>query len=145
MNWKKEAVEDLKRYACRKEGCLNVADRIQTINASLSSVRGASTNSVPVKGGGSKVEDWRINTIMERDRLKSNYATLKKLVQLTERGLSQLTSDERHILEKFFVHRGGRHVDELMEELCYEKTKIYELKDEALYKFTIAMYGIAES
>ncbi len=74
MNWKKEAVEDLKRYVCRKEGCLNVADRIHTLNASLSNVKGASCDIVPLRGGGSKVEDWRINTIMERDRLKMNYA-----------------------------------------------------------------------
>ncbi|MBQ7288928.1 MAG: hypothetical protein IJW78_04280 [Clostridia bacterium] len=145
MNWKKEAIEDLKRYVCRKEGCLNVADRIQTLNSRLSGVRGANTDAVPNHGGGSKVEEWRINTIMERDRLKINYASLKKLVQLTERGLAQLTDDERRVLEKFFIHRGGRHVDELMEELCYEKTRIYELKDEALYKFTVAMYGMIES
>ena len=145
MNWKKEAVEDLKRYPCRKEGCLNLADRIQTLNASLSNVKGATCDVVPIKGGGCKVEDWRINTIMERDRLKLNYSTLKKLVQLTERGLKGLTEDERKVLERFFVYRGGRHVDELMDELCYEKTRIYELKDEALYKFTVAMYGIPES
>jgi len=31
-----------------------------------------------------------------------------------------------------------------MEELNYEKTRVYEIKDQALYKFTIAMYGIVE-
>lgn len=145
MNWKKEAIEDLKRYTCRKEGCLNVADRIRTLNADLNGVRAVYSDAVPNHGGGSKMEDWRINAIMERDRLKINYANLKKLVQLTERGLSQLNEDERRVLDRFFVHRGGRHVDELMEELCYEKTRVYELKDEALYKFTVAMYGMVES
>lgn len=145
MNWKKEAVEDLKRYACRKEGCLNVADRIQTLNTRLNGVSGVHSDTVPNRSGGSRMEEWRINTIMERDRLKLNYAALKKLVRLTERGLSQLSADERRVLERFFIYRGGRHIDELMEELCYEKTRIYELKDEALYKFTVAMYGMIES
>lgn len=145
MNWKKEAVEDLKNYTCRKEGCLNVADRIQTLNTRLSGTPEMYSNAVPVRGGGSKAEEWRINTIVERDRLKMSYNNLKKLVQMTERGLNQLSSDERRVLELFFIHRSGRHVDDLMEELCYEKTRIYELKDEALYKFTVAMYGMTES
>ncbi len=145
MNWKKEAVEDLKRYVCRKEGCLNVADRIQTLNTRLNGTAGVYSDAVPNRGGSSKVEEWRINTIVERDRLKMNYTALKKLVKMTERGLSQLSEDERRVLERFFIYRGGRHVDELMEELCYEKTRIYELKDEALYKFTVAMYGMIES
>ncbi len=76
---------------------------------------------------------------------KNELCTLKRLVKLTERGLSQLTDEERRVLERFFIYRGGRHVDDLMEELCYERTRIYELKDEALYKFTVAMYGMPES
>lgn len=145
MNWKKEAIEDLKLYNGRKEGCTNLADRIRTINSALDGVRGVVTDTVPNKGGGNKLEDWRINSLVERDRLKVNYGTVKKLVELTDRGLKQLTDDERHILEKFYIHRNGRYIDDLCDELCYEKSKIYELKDEALYKFTVAMYGIAES
>ena len=68
----------------------------------------------------------------------------KKLLDLIERGLASLDKTERLVLDRFYIDRPKNHVERLMEELNYEKTRVYEIKDQALYKFTIAMYGIVE-
>ena len=50
MNWRKEAVNDLKNHQYRKEGLDNLEERIRLLDAQLTSLRGISV-SEPVAGG----------------------------------------------------------------------------------------------
>ena len=81
---------------------------------------------------------------MERERLAANYKAVSKLVRQIEIALSLLGEDEQLALERFYIHRQEQHVERLCEELGYEKSRVYELKDRALRRFTIAMYGILD-
>ena len=90
------------------------------------------------------VEDSMINNIAERQRLDLNMAATKRLIELTERGLSALDDRQRIVLEKFFIDRPIRHVEWLMERFCVEQSQIYRMKDEALYSFTISMFGLID-
>ena len=47
----------------------------------------------------------------------------------------------KHFLQWKWDYRNGK---KLMEELNYEQRRIYQLKDAALYRFTIGMYGIVD-
>ncbi len=144
MYWKKCAEDDLRKYLRQKSALDNIPERIEALRAEYYSAKITNMSSAPVKGGGNRIEDALLNNITKRKRLEYTRASLKRLVDLTERGLAGLSDEERLILETFYVSRPPRHVEVLMERLGYERTRIYEIKDEALYKFTIFQYGLPE-
>jgi hypothetical protein len=144
MKWSDCAIQDLRKYKYLKASLENIPERMEALRCRLVSIKGAATDKVPVKGVSSRYEDNLIDIIVEKERLKYLYRANKTLLGLIERGLASLDKTERLVLDRFYIDRPKGHVEKLMEELNYEKSRVYEIKDQALYKFTIAMYGIVE-
>jgi len=144
MDWKKVAIEDLRKYEAQKMSLTNMAERIQVLNENYTAIKGSMLSPVPVHGGGTKIEDKLLDNIVERDRLKVTYKATKCLVNMIERGLRALDKNEYEVLYRFFINPTKDHVEQLMSKLQYEKSQIYRIKDAALYKFTTAMYGIID-
>lgn len=143
MNWQKEAVNDLKSYVARKMSIDNMNQRIAELERRAIRL-GSMSSDVPVQGGSSKNEDAIINNIAERDRLIQAIDAAQCLVTIIENGLSVLDEEERKVLDGFYIHHSTRHVDKLCDELHCEKSRVYSIKDKALYKFTLAMYGVID-
>ncbi len=120
----------------------NIKLRHQALKEEMVTLKGVSTDRVPVRGGGSRMEDALVNNIVERQRLEPTYKFTCKLVDLTKRGLEALEPQERDLLQKFYVEDSKYTADRLCEELHLERSRVYRLKDQALYHFTINMYGI---
>ena len=144
VNWEQVAIEDLKNHKGRMESLENIMGKIKVLQAKSISINSSSTSTAPIKGGGNRVEDKLLNNIVERERLKATYKATKYLVEITERGLSNLNEDERFVLDAFYIEKPKRHIEKCMERLCVEQSQVYRIKDRALYKFTIAMYGILD-
>lgn len=144
MKWTDCAISDLKKYRAMNESLTNIPERIRMLEIRFKSVKSGSSDSTPVQGGGSRSEDAMLDNIVERERLKLVYHADRRLVRLIERGLSKLSEEERLVIDLFYIDRPRDHLDELTKRLGYEKTQIYRIKDAALYKFTVTMYGITE-
>lgn len=144
MKWSDCAIQDLRKYNHLKASLESIPERMEALRCRFESIKGAATDKVPVKGGSSRYEDNLLDIIVEKERLQLLYKANKTLLDLIERGLSSLDKTERLVLDRFYIDRPKDHVEKLMEELNYEKSRVYEIKDQALYKFTIAMYGIVE-
>lgn len=145
MNWKQEAINDLRSYEIQKRSLNSIKERMEALEDNFKAIKCCQTDSVAVQGSGeSHIEERMIDNIVERERLEHTYRATKMLVGIVERGLKELTDEERAVLNKFYINRPYRHVDILMDELHLEKTRIYQIKDKAIYKFTISMYGISE-
>ena len=144
MNWKKEAENDLRYYTKRKAALNNIRDQITTLRLEQESVKGYTTDSEPVKGGGNKIEDHWLNNIVKAERLTLAYSATKRIISLIEKGLDGITEEQKDFLTEFYIDRREGHVERLMEKYHIEKTKVYDDKDEALYQFTISMYGIID-
>ena len=144
MKWSDCAIQDLRKYKYLKASLENIPERMEALRCRLESVKGSATDKVPVKGGFSRYEDNLLEIILEKERMIFLYMANKTLLGLIERGLDSLDKTERLVLDRFYIDRPKNHVEKLMEELNYEKSRVYEIKNQALYKFTIAMYGIVE-
>lgn len=144
MDWKKEAEMDLRHYNARKQSLENITAKIAALEEQFKAIKCTSCDSTPVQGGASRLEDNWINNIVQRQRLMHTYKATKPLVLLVEKGLSKLTDQQRTILDAFYINRSYGHVDRLMEQLHLEKSQVYDLKDRALYHFTVCMYGIVD-
>jgi hypothetical protein len=134
----------LRRYPHLVSSIPNMQERIDILSDKFRSIKSARADATPVSGGTSTAEDAWINNIVERDRLAENIRVVRRLIELINKGLSALDEREYRVLELFYIDRQPNHVERLMDELGYEQRQIYRLRDQALYKFTIGMYGLTE-
>ena len=142
MDYKKEAVSDLRRYLAMKRGVENNRERMEALEAEARGVRLSLDDRVKVLGGGGHAEDRLINILAERERLRLTNRAVRPLVRAMDRAMEMLSDGERSVLQRFYVDRKPGYLDVLCDELGYEERQIYNIKDEALRKFTLAMYGI---
>lgn len=143
MNWKNEAIRDLKTYGQRKKAVEGLKERIRLAEEKLTGLKGISTEA-PVKGGLSRQEERWLEGISEKERLSFSLKITEALIRLTDEGLSVLNARERLVLEEFYINPRENHVERLCRELNYEKSRVYQIKDSAVTKFTLAMYGTVE-
>ena len=145
VNWQKEAINDLRAYPVLCQSLARMKEQQAALDLQAGAVRSGFRDSEPVSGsGGSGAEDRLLSLIVKRERLNGNYAAVSKLVQQIEEALNHLDNKERLVLERFYINRCPNYVDRLCEELGYERSHIYNIKDGALRQFTIAMYGLIE-
>ena len=143
MNWKDEAKKELRNYALTKQSVGNIKERLAGIRAQKTAIK-SSGDSTPVQGGGNKFEDRMLDLIAEEERLRYTLQANRIRLGLIERGLAALTEIERTVLLEFADRRPAEAVELLRDRTGYERTQIYRIYDRALYRFTIAEYGITE-
>lgn len=142
MKWNECAIEDLKKYAGLTASLQNIPERIAALEMEFTGIKGNRTDKEPISGtGANHWENFLINNINERERLKLLLAVNKKMAGVIKRGLSALNENERLVLEYFYIRAQQDHIGKLSEELNIERTDVYRLKDKALRKFVLNMYG----
>lgn len=144
MNWKNEAKNELRYYGSLKSSIDNTAERLDWIDAQMTSIKSASAGTSPVQGGGNKYEDRILDLIVQKQRLQLTRDANKIRLGLVEQGLTALSDAEREIVITFAENRSGVAVELLRDRTGYEQAQIYRIYNEALYKYTIAEYGIPE-
>ena len=143
LNWKKEAVNDLRTYPQRKESIENIRERIKVLEEQFTSLKGISTDT-PVMGGMSRQEEKMLDNISERERLSSSLKIAENLVKLTEKGLEVLNEREIRVIRGLYFEKSENNVERLCRQLNVEKSTLYRIKDTALAKFTRTLYGVVE-
>ena len=142
FDWQSLALCDLREYRKKQAGLENLAETIDMLDEQAVSIRGA-INATSVQGGRTnRYEERLINSIAERERLEDNRLMLERQLDRIERGLDALGERERMVLDYFYIDRPEGYIDRLCEELSAEKSTVYRIKDDALYGFTMAMYGV---
>ena len=144
MIWKNEAVNRLKAHQAKKLALENIPLEIRQQVLALSSIRSADPDSAPVRGNSTR-EDAMLNNMVYRSELEDSYLRTKLWVDATDKALGLLTPEERTLLERFFIYAEPKAADRLAGDLHMDVKTVYRRKDEALRKFTIALYGMAES
>lgn len=137
MKWTECAITDLRKYSGMKESLKNIPERIYVLELRFQSIKSTTTDSTPVQGGGSHMEDTMLDNIVERERLKILYQADIRMVRLVERGLKLLSDEERTVIQLFYVNRPKNYMEELTKQLGYEQAQIYRIKGNALYEFTV--------
>lgn len=139
--WKSRAIELLENHEARRQSLVNIPERIRELEESLAGVRSSQTDSVRVKSSGGARDNAYINNIVERELLQKNLEDARKLVGRVNSALSVLSEAEQQLLERFFIKKERGASFNLADELKIDRKTVYYRKEEALRKFTIAMYG----
>ena len=144
MNWKFEAIEKLRLYEAKKQSLRSIPEEIARLESAMKSIRSASADGSPVKGGGSGREDMMLSNIAHREELERSLEQAKMWVAVVDGGLKNLGVEERLILDRLYINPARGNVDRLCGELNVEKSQVYAKKDSALRHFTISLYGCTE-
>lgn len=145
MNWRNEAIEKLRRYDAMRQALRNIPEEIDRLKAESTLLRRASAEIIHIRGGGGRQEDARINNIVQRQELEQTLKQVKQWLSVADRGLLALDSDERLILQHLYLYPKKGAVEQLCSELGLEQSSVYRKRDQALHRFTAAIYGFLES
>lgn len=146
MDWKTEAVEKLKLFEVRRQALQNIPLEIAQIESALTGIRSARTDRIPSGNRGSNTrEDVVLNYIVRKSELQRNLEQAGMWVEAVSAALDALSTDERRILDKLYISREKRAAGALAAEMCVDLNTVYRKKDQALRKFTIALYGYTET
>lgn len=143
--WKFRAIDKLKDYTAQKAALQSLPEEIARLESEAYSIKSATSDGTPVKGGGSGREDRLLSNIVKREEHKAMLHRATLAVGVVERGLAVLNREERLILDRFYIHPNRGNVDRLCEELMCEQATVYRRRDKALYHFTVCLYGCTES
>lgn len=142
MNWTATAINELKRYEFNKIKIKLWLNRLAIAESCMTSPRVASCSAAPVHGGGNRYEDKLLDYIVDCDDIRKKIAREKARIAIVDAALEALSREERMVLDRFYIHKTADTIGELCVELNYERTKIYEIRKEALRKFVAIVYGV---
>lgn len=137
--WKLLAIEELETYPAKKEAMTTIPERLRELESAFVSIGSPSADKVAVQGGGGN--DKALNNIAQRDKLSQNLAEVVRFTARVERGLAVLGDDENEILSRCYIHPERGAVERIANARGLDKSTVYRIRDDALRKFTIAMYG----
>ena len=145
MNWKNVAMEKLRRYNAMRQALRNIPEELQRLKAEAVLLRSATTDGIFVRGSGGKQEDARINNIVEQQELEQTLKQVRQWLAVTERGLLSLDDEQRQILQRLYLYPQKGGIERLCSELGLEQSSIYRKRDQALLRFTTAIYGFSDT
>ena len=145
MNWKAEAMEKLRRYEAMERATVNIPLEIQRLKAAAQAPRGAKIDGTPVKGSGNRREEMLMDNMVHRQELQWNLEQAQWWLDTADRALETLTPEERLVLRRLYISPQKGAVERLCQELGVEQSSVYRRRDQALYRFTTALYGFPES
>lgn len=145
MDWKREAIDKLKNYEARRAALENIPGEIKRLESACTGIRSATDGGVPVAGGGRTREDTMLSNIVRREELKRLLKEARLWVVQVDRAMAVLDGEERLVLDHLYIHQAKGNVGTLCERLNLEKTAVYDRRDKALRRFTVALYGVTES
>lgn len=137
--WKSMAIDELTIYPAKKTSLETIPERIRELEMEYISIGSPSVDKISVKS--SKENDKALNNIAQREALARNYSEANRFVSRVERGLSALSDDEVELISRCYMRPELRAVERIAQTLGVEKNTVYRKRDDALRKFTIAMFG----
>ncbi len=141
VKWKTVAADELRRLESVRNSLSVLPELIERQEIAIKRIRTSDPSKVVGSGSGNR--DELISAIVYRDELKMRLKENRKSVDAIDKSLESLTNDEYLILDTCYIHPRKNGIDMLCEELCVERSAVYERRNKALEKFTTSLYGCA--
>lgn len=144
--WKFKAIDKIKDYPLQVAAIQNLQEEISRLESEARSIKSATSDGTPVKGGGSGRENRLLSNIVKREEHQAMLQRAKASVRMVNRGMDVLSGEEKHILEVMYMVNEKGKIHRLLNELgLQEESSLYKRINKTLQRFTIAMYGATEN
>lgn len=141
MNWKAEAISKLREFDSMRQAVRIIPDELTRLEMEAIALQ----RTIPKKRRSAiqarQQEDALLTNRMRQQELEENLHRARIWLQSVSTAFSTLTPEEKLILNRFFImpEKGAAFL--LCEELGREESTIYRKREQALRKFTVALYG----
>ena len=143
LTYKAIIENDLMKLNSWKFSILQIQSELETINAEYAAIKATNYDKMPSGSGDNLQEEKLVTAIARKDQKEAELKLNRMRVADMERLLEQLTDDERRILERMVINKEKYATDGLQEELGYERTQIYNIKNRALMHLAQLRHGAA--
>ena len=140
MNWKAEATEKLQKYSAMQMAVKNLPLEFRRLDEEAKALKAVRTDLLPSRAI-SRREDQLLNNIMCRQELEHELESAKLWIKSTEAALGILLPEERKLLFRLYIRPDPEGIEGLCGQLGVEKSSVYRKREQALRKFTLALYG----
>lgn len=135
----KDELGSLRLYEQRMQ---EIPLEIETIREQLTSIKSATSNAIPVKGGGNRREEWLVNSLDRIEKLEAEKKYAEGQAKFTYAALDVLTHEERRILEVLYVDKQKKGADRLCDELGFlDVSTVWKHRKTALERYSLARHG----
>ena len=145
ITYKQYVLQRLADYDAARFALLTIPERRETLRLKRETLKTKLTDSEPVSGGGNRTEDAWITSLAEDAYLEARYHAAEREVQDVEKLLGLLEPQDRRIVERSCIRRHAGDIDELCDELGYERAAVYRMRDAALKRLARMMTGEARA
>lgn len=145
MNWKTEAAEKLQKYDAMRRAVTGLPQQIAQLEAEYTAVSSTMGAGVTTGKNVRQREERMLNNIVCRQELQRSLDQARQWLETVNLALGVLTPVEKRILHHFYIAPTVGSMDRLCNDLGLEKSSIYRHREKALQRFTLALYGAAES
>lgn len=132
LNWKGSAVEMLSSYNARVQSLDSLDLQLQRLEQALRDIRMAH-----------REDDQVLDNMVKRLELSQARRDAKLCIRLTENALEVLTEQEQQLLKQLYISPRWGNLRELEIDTGMTRSTLYRKRDQALRKFTVALYGKA--
>lgn len=141
MDYIKETIEYLKSYKDLEVSRMNLQDKINIINAEIG---GQAISYKDTSGGsGQEPDDALLNRIFQRDRCKEQLTETLRVIGHIEKAFNSFETDNDQygkLLRSWLIE--NKSLEYTAEQLGVTERHIYRIKNQALKKFAIQLFGI---
>ena len=145
VNWKSEAIDRLRRYQSMKTAVRIIPDEIQRLEMESTNIKAARSDKLRVRSSVTNRDDALLNNMVRREELTWTLKLAKLWIKTTESALGEISPEDKLVLHRLFIANERGNIERLCQELGCEQSTVYRKRDQALYRFTIALYGFVET
>lgn len=138
MNWKEEATQRLVDYKTMRVSLNSMRRELKRLEMEATALR---SGTVQLGSGSGRREDRQLNNLIRRQELETAFEQAVLWVTTTEQALSCLPPQDKEMLVRIYIEGDWGNATKLAQDLGMERSTVYRKKDEALRKFTVALYG----
>lgn len=138
MNWKEEATQRLADYKTMRVSLNSMRRELKRLEMEATALR---SGTVQLGSGSGRREDRQLNNLIRRQELENAFEQAVLWVTTTEQALSCLPPQDKEMLVRIYIEGDWGNATKLAQDLGMERSTVYRKKDEALRKFTVALYG----
>lgn len=143
ITYKDIMFSDLRNLNNWKFAVSQITEELATINAEVTAIKATNYDKMPGGNGENTQEEKLVSAIAKKAQKEAELELNNSRVADIERILAQLDETERQIIERMVINKGKFNLDALCEELGYEKTHVYRIRDGALMKLCKLRFGAA--
>ena len=143
LTYKSILENDLMKLNKWKFAILQIQSELETLDAEYAAIKATNYDKMPAGSGDNLQEEKLVTAIAQKDQKEAELKLNQMRVADLERLLGQLTDDERRIIERMVINQEKYAADSLSDELGYERTQLYRLKNRALMHLAQLRHGAA--